>query len=700
MLFVWSPISPDGGDLEVKTKTSYQNLKQMIVNKTPKERHETYAKYIAASPQLHTDELTMGLLVAILVEQEGQNDYYGDVVAFSKDALNQFTMHMNQLICDKIQDLSQHSIGQIFWITRQLIKANVPAVENTLSNMIRQTAKGDLSQRNLFLAENLIDLFCDTRPWLVATTSFIGPTVVFNVMRLILDHNPPSLKPLRKKETDFVIGLVRERFDFVLQIGKDFLRLLHYLAIKLPEFQALSQDIYDNNPKALSPKYEGPHQILAHRSPRRLFQSCLTYDMERKIHFLATNVNFGSQRRYQDWFNKQFLSGSESNLLRSDLIRYICTIIHPSNEVLCSNIIPRWAIIGWLLTTSIHVIANCRMALFLDWLSYDQTDNIMNIEPAILLMCHSVRSHPHVTACLLDFLCRAPALFHNKISEQIRTGIRRSLQQILEKRVLQSLKPIFICPKYDSVLRTMLKDCFPEYCNLDNGISQLPPVVVNLVDQPPTKVAAGSPTLIVPPPLALTPPLNEVVTPIVTPPPQASQVNPTTAKKLDIPKATHVINLIEDDSMDGVANVAQQYDSIPKMTPAVAEQNNIEEPDRSRPRSPVIRTWAGGDPDVEYQGDLNDLQPKTLPVVKNQQKRTTTTAAAAASKNHSNSSMADEDSLDDDCMYRKGLREEDFDISETRVQYPFMEVTRLYPSELPSFSRCVCQLLEDLNSNR
>lgn len=486
VLFDLSPIDPDTDDIEEKTRRCYQNLKQMIAGKSPKERHETYAKYIATNPALHSDELTMGLLVAILVEHEGQNDYYGDVVAFSKDNLNLFASHMNLIITERITKLSNHSIRQIYWITRQLIKANVAATDNTCSNLIRQTAKGDLSPRNLFMAENLIELLCDTRSWLINTNTFIGPTVIFNMMRLIMDHyGPAAQKALRKKETDFVIGLIRERFEFVLQIGKDFLRLLHHLT-RVPEFQSLSQDIYVNNPKQLSPKYEGPHQLLAQRTPRRLFQSCLTYEMERKIQFLATGVNFGSQKRYQDWFTKQFLSGAESTLLRCDLIRYICTVIHPTNEVLCSNIIPRWAIIGWLLTTSLHVINSCRLALFLDWLAYDQTDNIMNIEPAILLMIHSIRAHPQVTASLLDFLCRAPTMFHPKISEQIRVGIKRSLQQILEKRVVQSLKPIFANPKYEPTLRALIKESFPEYCQYDNGIS---PPVVTIDSTPPVKVS-------------------------------------------------------------------------------------------------------------------------------------------------------------------------------------------------------------------
>ena len=57
----------------------------------------------------------------------------------------------------------------------------------------------------------------------------------------------------------------------------------------------------------------------------------------------------GNQKRYQGWFMQKFLSTPESESLIPDLIRYICGVYHPPNHVLCSDIVPRWAIIGWLL---------------------------------------------------------------------------------------------------------------------------------------------------------------------------------------------------------------------------------------------------------------------------------------------------------------------------------------------------------------
>lgn len=479
ILFDLTPLDQRTEEIDDKSQRCYQVASRLVGGKSLKDRHEIYTKHIAANPQVHSEELIIGLTVALLTEDhiEDSNrvhEYYQEIVTISKDNLVCFSSFVNLLIVERITKLTTNVLKRIFWVANQLFKASAITAEAMCSNLVRQTAKSDLSERNLFMAENLINLLIDNRNWLIKSTQFMVPTVIYNLMRLINDHSAPAHKALRQREIDFVIGLIRERFDLVIGIGRDFLRQLQYLlSSKIPEFQQLYQDIYHNDPKMLHPIFEGPQQLLANRTPRRLFQTCLTYDMERKISYMATQVKFGNQKRYQEWFAKSHFSGHDTNsLLRCDIIRYICTIIHPSNEVLCSDIIPRWAIIGWLLTTSSHVVQSCRLALFFDWFAYDpRTDNIMNIEPGILIMAHSVRSHPQVTSNLLEFLCRAPFMFPPKITGQVRTGIKKSLQQILEKRVIQSLTPVFLNPKFDSSLKQLVKESFPEYYQPDNEMS-------------------------------------------------------------------------------------------------------------------------------------------------------------------------------------------------------------------------------------
>ena len=177
-------------------------------------------------------------------------------------------------------------------------------------------------------------------------------------------------------------------------------------------------------------------------------------------------MKFGSHKRYQDWFQRQYLSTPESQSLRCDLIRFIVGVIHPTNELLCSDIIPRWAVIGWLLTTCTSQVAasNAKLALFYDWLFFEpDKDNIMNIEPAILVMHHSIKPHPAITATLLDFLCRIITNFFPKEQEKVRNGIYSSLRQILEKRVLPSLSPLFDNPKMDQELKCLLRERFAPF---------------------------------------------------------------------------------------------------------------------------------------------------------------------------------------------------------------------------------------------
>ena len=201
-------------------------------------------------------------------------------------------------------------------------------------------------------------------------------------------------------------------------------------------------------------------------------------------------MKFGSHKRYQDWFQRQYLSTPESQSLRCDLIRFIVGVIHPTNELLCSDIIPRWAVIGWLLTTCTSQVAasNAKLALFYDWLFFQpEKDNIMNIEPAILVMHHSIKPHPAITATLLDFLCRIITNFFPKEQEKVRNGIYSSLKQILEKRVLPSLSPLFDNPKMDQELKFLLRERFSPFVN-DTGssISILDdnPIDVNTFNEP------------------------------------------------------------------------------------------------------------------------------------------------------------------------------------------------------------------------
>jgi integrator complex subunit 3 len=100
-----------------------------------------------------------------------------------------------------------------------------------------------------------------------------------------------------------------------------------------------------------------------------------------------------------------------------ELIRYIVCVFHPDNNMLAADLVPRWAVISWLLKSckvdisscgpklqSTHAIYSAKEALMYDIFFFNQNDKVMNIEPAILLMMQNALRSPELTSAFLDFI--------------------------------------------------------------------------------------------------------------------------------------------------------------------------------------------------------------------------------------------------------------------------------------------------------
>jgi len=455
-------------ELEDKYERCYAQLQTIIQAKGDKECNDALNVAVAKDKQSH-DDICVGFVVAILSEPELAGKYYNHLTMVARDGQQFILAEVTRLVLDKYLKLKESARQQLLWLTREMIKNQVQNIDGICWNLMRQIAGGDVSQRNLWLADSLMDIYTEHRAWL-EKYPFLLASVVYTYLRVIEDHAHANLATLRNKEVKFVVGLIRDRFQDVLVIGRDFVRLLQYSA-RIPEIEDLWQDIL-HHPTNLSPNFTGLTQLMQLRTSRRFLQSRISPDMEKKLVFLTSQVRFGSHKRYQDWFQKHYLSTPESQSLRCDLIRFIVGVIHPTNELLCSDIIPRWAVIGWLLTTCTNQVAasNAKLALFYDWLFYEaDKDNIMNIEPAILVMHHSMRPHPAITATLLDFICRIINNFCPALTDKVRGGIYSSLRQIVDKRVLPSLSPLFDNPRLDRELRSMLKEKFGQFLRNEEG---------------------------------------------------------------------------------------------------------------------------------------------------------------------------------------------------------------------------------------
>ncbi|CAH2327412.1 integrator complex subunit 3 [Pelobates cultripes] len=460
-------------ELEERLERCMGLVMSMTNGISEREANDALNAYVCKGAVQH-EEVCLGLFTLVLTEPTQAQKSYRDLALVTRDGMNIVLNKVNQLLMEKYLKLQDVCRTQLVWFLREVVKSGILGADGVCMTFMKQIAGGDISAKNIWLAESVLDILMEQREWVMKSAILIAMSV-YTYLRLIVDHHgTPQLQALRQKEVDFCMMLLRDRFMDCFMIGRDLVRLLQNVA-RIPEFDLLWKDML-HNPQTLNPQFTGILQLLQSRTSRKFLACRLTPDMETKLLFMTSRVRFGQQKRYQDWFQRQYLSTPDSQSLRCDLIRYICGVVHPSNEVLSSDILPRWAIIGWLLTTCTSNVAasNAKLALFYDWLFFSpEKDSIMNIEPAILVMHHSMKPHPAITATLLDFMCRIISNFYPTLEGNVRQGVFSSLTHIMEKRVLAHLAPLFHNPKLDKELRSMLREKFPEFCSLPSPASEI-----------------------------------------------------------------------------------------------------------------------------------------------------------------------------------------------------------------------------------
>jgi hypothetical protein len=182
---------------------------------------------------------------------------------------------------------------------------------------------------------------------------------------------------------------------------------------------------------------------LKRPTPHWLLLSRLSSEIELKLHFMMSQVRMSNQRRYQTWFAQKHLSSDSKLSLVPDMVRYVCGVYHPPNHVLCSDVLPRWAVVGWLL----QAVAGTKweqaskLAVLYDWFFFSvTTDSIMNVEPAMLLMVNSVPKYSKMTVSLLDKVFTIVDSFPQAWRKVVQTGLHDCLSTLVSKGVVRSLE--------------------------------------------------------------------------------------------------------------------------------------------------------------------------------------------------------------------------------------------------------------------
>ncbi|KAJ2688040.1 Integrator complex subunit 3 [Coemansia spiralis] len=439
---------------------NYHLVAALISGKPPTEAHDVLQQRASESMKSH-GELINGLLYGLLTESS--EPFFRQLSLVARDG---YAHAINRLLLvagsPKFVGVRQKVRVQLLWTVAALVRANAAGVDALVLALVRQMRGGDVTMANFWLVSQMLGLLEANYAWLVGHSTVVA-MCAYAFARLALDMGTRAAPAgLRDRCSEFAVRLIRERFADCAVVGRDLVRVLQAVA-KIPVFRDLWSDLL-YHPQVISPVFAGVDMLLRVPTPRVFLANRITAAMEGRLLFMLEQVPVGGYSRNLTWFVHRFLSTPESDTLYPDIIRYVCGVFHPSNSVLASNIVPRYVFLGSLLlyVRSQVTAANAKLALFYDWMFYDpMVDNIMNVEPGVLIMARSVDRYPFLTASFIEYLAFVADAFFPLMAPDVRQSISLVMRQAVEKGVIHSLLPIYEQPKLGKATRRYMQTLFP-----------------------------------------------------------------------------------------------------------------------------------------------------------------------------------------------------------------------------------------------
>ncbi|CAO2832954.1 unnamed protein product [Amaranthus hypochondriacus] len=422
-------------------------------------------------------KLNEAIVYGVLCEPSLAQTFIKYLHAIVNDGYCLFINILSQIVDLLYLKMLESPKRQLIWVASVMIDVSGIGFGGLLVSLLRQIVGGDFCDGNLWLSHKLVDLFMSKWELILDEEPIILSSALYTYLRLLTDHyrlaHSPCLTELKQKEIVFCVRILREQFHLCLRIGRDLVRLLQDL-VHIPEFRVIWKDLLLNPDSFKTSGFSDISHIYAMRTSSRYFLLRITPEMETQLQFLLTHVKLGSQKRHQIWFTRKFLYRPERETLISDIVRYVCCAHHPSEEVLQSDVIPKWAVIGWLLKlcTKKYVEANVKLALFYDWLFFDEkVDDYMNIEPTMLLLVNSLPKYIDITNSLLEFLFLVVENYDIDRKNIICKGVSSAIRTLVGKGVIASLDILTSCNLLSPLVKEMLQNFM---CKVQSGICKEP----------------------------------------------------------------------------------------------------------------------------------------------------------------------------------------------------------------------------------
>ncbi|KAJ3425650.1 integrator complex subunit 3 [Anaeramoeba flamelloides] len=366
---------------------------------------------------------------------------------------------------------SVNGFQQILRLTRELTVLQVDGVELLLLELMRQIHSGDTGNQNIYLIENILHiLYHSNNNWLFnQKNSLLVSLSCYTFLRLIPEHETQSnLASLVKGEIEFVLKIYHHKKNEFYQIGRDLIRLLFHVR-HIESFKIILDDLNKSKKENLM------DELLKTPTPKIYFQSRISPKMEKHLLFLLQQVKLGNHVRYLKWFFDEFLleqmdhNTNSTNIKESlsiDIARLILYTYEQENPEFPSGLVPRWALLGWLIIEikSPKITQKLLLSIFYDWFFFNiKKDHLKVLEPTIKLMIVSKTKFQDITPKLLDFLSKCNE-YDPRLMKQSVKGVISTLKYLIAKKMttMDQINSLYQSPNLPIQIQRRFTETFKE----------------------------------------------------------------------------------------------------------------------------------------------------------------------------------------------------------------------------------------------
>ncbi|XP_019476854.1 integrator complex subunit 3-like isoform X2 [Meleagris gallopavo] len=149
-----------------------------------REANDALNAHICKGASQH-EEICLGLFTLVLTEPTQAQKCYRDLALVSRDGMNIVLNKINQILMEKYLKLQDTCRTQLVWLLRELVKSGVLGADGVCMTFMKQIAGGDVTAKNIWLAENVLEILTEQRRQHRAETLREGETPTLSWARPI-----------------------------------------------------------------------------------------------------------------------------------------------------------------------------------------------------------------------------------------------------------------------------------------------------------------------------------------------------------------------------------------------------------------------------------------------------------------------------------------------------------------------------------